>query len=64
MRTFECSDVVRFTVVVPGDYLDEPRLEAQDPVPPVIPQQVTGKDPVLGVGYLRTIVSTVKSISI
>lgn len=58
MGAIEWADVVRFTVVIPSDYLNESRLEAQNLVPSVIPQEVTGKNPVLRVRYLWAIVST------
>jgi hypothetical protein len=46
----EVSDVVRLSVVVPGDDFDEARGEGEDVVPAVEPEEVSGEDPVLLVG--------------
>lgn len=47
---------MRFTVIIPGDDLDEAGLQGEDLYPAEVPQQVTGEDPVLAVRDFGSVV--------
>jgi hypothetical protein len=53
-RTQGC-DIVRFTIVVPGDNLNIARSQSEQFCPAIEPQSVTWKEPVLAVRNFGTI---------
>jgi hypothetical protein len=56
VRSIVRANVVRFSVVVPSDDLEELEfvLELEDLFPSVIPESFGVEEPILGVGYLFT----------
>ena len=58
VRRTEWTNVVRFTIVVPGQDLNILGREAQNLVPAIIPQEFRREDPVLAVRYLETVMGT------
>ena len=55
MWRLQRADVMRLAVVVPGDDLQEPRFEAEDLIPAIIPQKIRWKHPILAVRNLLEI---------
>jgi hypothetical protein len=51
----ERANIMRLAVVVPGDNLEELRLQSKDFVPTIKPESVTWEDPVLAIRHLRTV---------
>ena len=54
VRGVETTDVVRLSVIVPGDDFEELGSKGEDLSPSVVPERVTREDPVLAEGDLRT----------
>lgn len=57
MRRIEWTDIVGFAVVVPSGNLNKLRSESEQLIPPVVPEQVRGENPILTIRDFRPVMS-------
>ncbi len=57
MRRIEWTDIVGFAVVVPRRNLNELRSKSEQLIPPVVPEQVRGENPILTIRDFRPVMS-------